>query len=133
MTLNHEAFKGFFHVFIFQCQMAEQSKNELEIEANRQIIRYLAKASGKDGIDAMDKLNSSTVLHNACEYLCDLTVVETIVSASADVNAVNEDNDLPLTIIKRRREKDMENETLEDIEWYLEKNGGVDNWKNIPR
>jgi|TARA_B110000285_G_scaffold157019_1_gene175177 ankyrin repeat protein len=113
--------------------MAEQSKNELEIEANRQIIRYLAKASGKDGIDAMDKLNSSTVLHNACEYLCDLTVVETIVSASADVNAVNEDNDLPLTIIKRRREKDMENETLEDIEWYLEKNGGVDNWKNIPR
>jgi len=31
--------------------MAEQAKNELEIEANRQIIRYLAKASGKDQID----------------------------------------------------------------------------------
>jgi len=81
----------------------------------------------------MDKLNSSTVLHSACEYLNDLTVVETLVSAGADVNAVNEDNDLPLTIVQRKREKDLENEALEDIEWFLEKNGGVADWKKIPR
>jgi ankyrin repeat protein len=63
------------------------------------VVRYLSKATGKEGIDAMDKLNSSTVLLSACEYLNDLTIVETLVSAGADVNAVNEDNDLPLTVI----------------------------------
>jgi len=77
----------------------------------------------------MDKLNSSTILHNACEYLNDLTVIEIMVSAGCDVNAVNEDNELPLTIIQKKRQKDMENETLEDIEWFLEKHGGVADWK----
>ena len=47
----------------------------------------------------MDKLNSSTVLHKACEQLTDMQIVEAIVGAGADVNAVNNDNELPLTLI----------------------------------
>ena len=68
-----------------------------------------------------------------CEELTDLVMVESIVAAGADVNAVNNDNELPLTFIKARREKDPENEVLEDIEWFLEKKGAVDDWHKIPR
>ena len=130
LNIYHEAFYGFFHTFVFMCTMATE---EVDIEVNRQIVRYLCKASGKEGIDYMDKLNSSTVLHKVCEELTDLVMVESIVAAGADVNAVNNDNELPLTFIKARREKDPENEVLEDIEWFLEKKGAVDDWHKIPR
>ena len=46
------------------CTMATE---EVDIEVDRQIVRYLCKAIGKEGIDQMDKLNSSTVLHKVCE------------------------------------------------------------------
>lgn len=133
LCIKHEAFFGFFHTFIFLCTLAETAEDEVDIEVNRQIVRYLCKATGKEGIDEMDKLNSSTVLHKACEMLTDMQIVEAIVSQGADVNAVNNDNELPLTLIKMRREKDPENEVLEDIEWFLEKRGAVDDWHNIPR
>ena len=49
------------------------------------------------------------------------------------MNAVNTDDEMPLSLIKARREKDPEDEVLEDIEWFLEKKGAVDDWHNIPR
>jgi hypothetical protein len=76
LNINHEAFYGFFHTFIFMATMATE---EVDIEVNRQIVRYLCKATGKDGIDQMDKLNSSTVLHKVCEQLTDLVIVESVV------------------------------------------------------
>lgn len=33
--INHEAFEGMLHFFIFQCQEAEQAKDEVQIEVNR--------------------------------------------------------------------------------------------------
>ena len=33
--LNHEAFEGMLHFFIFACQEAEMAKDELGIEVNR--------------------------------------------------------------------------------------------------
>ena len=47
LSINHQAFEGFFHTFIFMCTMAEAQNNEVDIEVNRQIVRYLAKATGK--------------------------------------------------------------------------------------
>lgn len=78
----------------------------------------------------MDKANSNTPLHIACEILTDLTIVETLVeSGGADVNAVNNDNGMPLNIIKARLKNDPENEVLQDIYEYLKRKGAKRDWK----
>ena len=100
--LDHEAFRGYLHGFIFNCQMAEMAKNELGIEINRQIVRYLIKGYGKGNLDQMDKANGSTPLIIACEVLTDLSIIENLVDHGADVNAVNNENGMPLNIIKQR-------------------------------
>ena len=101
--LDTEAFEGYLHNFMFMCQLAEMQQNELAREINQQILRYLIKGFGKGNVDKMDKVSSSTPLHVACDVLTDLTIVETLVeSGGADVNAVNNDNGMPLNIIKAR-------------------------------
>jgi hypothetical protein len=40
----------------------------------------------------MDKLNSSTALHVACDLLTDVIIIEILVNGGADVNPVNNDN-----------------------------------------
>ena len=44
----------------------------------------------------MDKMNSSTALHVACDMLCDPTIIEILVEGGADVNPVNMDGQMPL-------------------------------------
>ena len=46
MNLNNECFQGFLHSFVRQCVEDEENKDEDEIENNRMIMRFLAKASG---------------------------------------------------------------------------------------
>lgn len=75
-------------------------------EVNRQILRLLVKGKGKNGIDELDNVNSSTPLMAACENLYDLEVIKIICDGGADVNAVNNDDKMPLSIIKERLEKD---------------------------
>ena len=113
--------------------MDEGKKADLDIELNRQIIRYLCKAAGKNGIDSIDKRTGNTVLMHACEFLNDFVIVTAIVDAGADVNAVNLKDQMPLTFIKQKREKDPESESLEDIEWMLEKKGAVTNWRELSK
>jgi hypothetical protein len=47
MPLNHEAFDGLLHIFVFSCQEAEMEKDELQQELNRLILKYLVKGVGK--------------------------------------------------------------------------------------
>ena len=127
--LDHDAFDGYLHLFIFSMQDAYRRQHELDIEINQQILRYLIKGFGTGNIDKMDKANSSTPLIIACEVISDLVVIETLVDHGADVNAVNEDNAMPLNIIKDRLKKDPENEDLQDIYEYLKRKGAVRDWR----
>lgn len=133
MPLNHEAFTGMFHLFIFQCQEAAKKKNELNIEINRQIIRYLCKGYGKGKIDMIDKSNGSTPLILACELLADPIIIETLVDGGADVNAVNCDDGMPLLVIKNRLKNEPDNYDLQDIYEYLKRKGAVRDWRKLPK
>lgn len=68
LNLNETSFQGFLHSFIRNCaQDLDEAEDEDVVEINRQILRYLAKAAGKQGIDAMEEMTGSTVLHTVCE------------------------------------------------------------------
>jgi hypothetical protein len=69
----------------------------------------------------------------ACEYLNDLSIVETLVDGGADVNAVNCDNGMPLNLIKARLKKDPENYDLQDIYDYLKRKGAVRDWRKLTK
>lgn len=69
------------------------------------------------------------MLQLACEHLADKVIILAIVEAGADINCVNNDNDMPLKSIKERREKDPDNEELEDAEFELTQRGGQINWR----
>jgi ankyrin repeat protein len=98
-------------------------ENEEGIESNRQILRLLVKGKGKDGIDEGDNVNNSTPLIAACEYLTDLECIKILVEGGADVNAVNNDDKMPLMIVKERLEKAPENEKIKSIDEYLKTRG----------
>lgn len=77
----------------------------------------------------MDKMNGSTALHVACEMLTDLSIIEILVDGGADVNPVNNDDQMPLLQIMKRRKEDPDNEGLEDIEYYLKRKGARTDWR----
>ena len=77
----------------------------------------------------MDQTDGSTPLHIACESLSDFQIVEMIVNKGADLNAVRNDDKLPLTIIKERLEADPDNNDLFDIEEFLERKGAKITWR----
>jgi hypothetical protein len=58
----------------------------------------------------MNSANGSTPLHVACDSLRDLTIIEILVDGGADVNSVNNDDEMPLLLLRRRLQKDPENE-----------------------
>ncbi len=87
-------------------------ENEEGIEFNRRAVKFIAMAKGKDRIDDPDKTNNSTALHNACELLTDINIIQTLIEEGSDVNSINNDNQLPLSIVLERLEKDPENEKL---------------------
>ena len=108
--------------------------DQVGIEVNRQILRLLIKGKGRDGIDEMDNVNQSTPLQVACEQLNDLQMVKILVEeGEADINSVNKDNMMPLSIVKERIEKKGETQELKAIYDYLKEKGAVLNWKDIPR
>jgi len=129
IDLKHDSFQGFFHIFLFSCQKAEREKDNDEIEINRQVIRYLALATGPEGIDSMNN-SGETVLHIACEILTDPTIVRTIMETKADLNPVRNDDKLPLTIIKARIEEGNDSFELAEIEEMLEMKGAQVSWRH---
>ena len=78
------------------------------------MARYLVPGLKKE-VDPMNSTNGSTPLHIACDELKDLTIIEILVDAGADVNAVNNDDEMPLLLLRRRLKNDPENESLLDI------------------
>ena len=65
-------------------------------------MKYLVKGKGKTGIDELENVNSATPLIFACENLYDLEIIKILCEAGADVNAVTNDDRMPLKIIKER-------------------------------
>ena len=78
----------------------------------------------------MEELTGSTVLHVVCEQLADIVMVNTVVEKGADVNAVRNDDKLPLTIIQDKIKTDPENDVLEEIKELLERKGALADWRN---
>ena len=50
--------------------------------------------------------------------------------AGADVNSVNNDDEMPLLILRRRLKSDPDNECLQDIEEYLIRKGAKTSWRS---
>ena len=98
---------------------------------NRQILRYLVKGFGKDNLDPTAKSDGSTPLIMACEFLKDHVIIEILVEAGADVNAVNVNNGMPLNIIKARLKKDPDDDELQEIYDYLKQKGAVRDWRKL--
>ena len=71
IKLSHDCFYGYFHRVLKSCVEADESRDEVEMDVNRMIVRYLCTACDKDTIDQMDTTDGSTVLHVACEELSD--------------------------------------------------------------
>ena len=63
----------------------------------------------------MEKNTGNTVLHAACELLDDFVIVDTLVNTGADLNAVRNDNKLPLNIINEKLKHDPDSDVLFDI------------------
>jgi hypothetical protein len=75
MPLNHEAFDGFLHSFIFFCQEAEMEKDELKKDINRLVCSFLMKGFGKGSIDTIEHKTGVTPLISACELLSDPSII----------------------------------------------------------
>jgi hypothetical protein len=75
-------------------------------------------------------VNSSTPLTVACETLFDLDTFKILVEGGADVNAVNNDDKMPLIIIKERLQSNMTESRLEKIYDYLEDKGARSTWRS---
>ena len=128
LDLRHESFKNLLHMFLFTCSMAETVNDPDMQEVNRQLVRYLVRGM-KGEVDSMNSANGSTPLHVACDSLSDLTIVEILVDGGADVNAVNNDDEMPLLLLRRRQQKDAQNEQLLDLEDYLLRKDAKTHWR----
>lgn len=98
-------------------------------ETNRQIMRYLAKAAGREGLEQMEKFSANTVLHVVCDVLTDFSMVSTVVDMGVDVNPVRNDDKVPLAIINAKLEADPDNDALFDIKELLERKGAKTDWR----
>lgn len=110
LSLDHEAFQKYLHLYLFGCQEAEMENDQDGIELNRSILKLLVKGKGRNVIDELDNINSSTPLIAACETLYDPEIIKILCEGGADVNAVNNDDKMPLNLIKERLSNDMTNQ-----------------------
>ncbi len=99
LSLNHEAFKGLMHLFIYGCQLAPDEASQ---QLNREILTLMVRGKGREHLDELDQANGSTPLMIACENLDDLDIVKILVEGGSDVNAVNNDDKMPLSLVKER-------------------------------
>jgi hypothetical protein len=107
LSLDHEAFQKYLHLFLFGCQDAEfeadPAKKEEARALNREMLKLLVKGKGRSAIDEIDNTNSSTPLMMACESLSDVEIVRIlVVEGGADVNSINNDDKMPLSLVKER-------------------------------
>lgn len=133
MSLDHEAFQKYLHLFLFSCQEAEIEEDQEGMQTNREVLKLLVKGKGPNAIDECDNVNSSTPLMAACENLTDIEIIKILISGGADINSVNSDDKMPLSIIKERLDKQPDNEKIKEIYEYLKSKGAVLNWKSLPK
>mmetsp|Transcript_21383 Transcript_21383/g.20549 ORF Transcript_21383/g.20549 Transcript_21383/m.20549 type:complete len:119 (+) Transcript_21383:378-734(+) len=114
-------------------------EDPVAMKVNKDLLRLMIKSKLHFGgsVDEMDKTNSSTPLHIACENSVDLELIQILVEEGlTDVNPVNNDGKLPLGLLKERLEKEVDEAKkvkLGAIYQYLEgKNGALD-WKSALR
>ena len=96
-------------------------------------MKLLVEGKGKQGIDEGDNVNNSTPLMVACESLFDLECIQILVEGGADVNAVNNDDKLPLLLVKERKEKTPDDARIQLIYEYLVGKGAKLNWRDANR
>jgi hypothetical protein len=153
LDLDHEAFHKYLHLFLFSCQevnflQSEEEKEEAS-QTFRELLRLLVKGKGPSAIDEVDNVNQSTALMMACENLTDIELIKILVEeGKADINAVNSDDKLPLTVVKERiekLEKDLGVTPEQEVEpgselgkvralnEYLKSKGAVLNWRDRSR
>lgn len=87
---------------------------------NREILKYLIRGKGKSEIDEQDNVNGSTPLMVACETLKDIEIMKLLIDGGADINSVNSDNKLPLTLVEARIESNPSDKDLKKLYEYLE-------------
>ena len=130
MTITGQHFSGYFHSVIRN--MAEDEEpDEDAVEANRQIVRYLSKAAGKETIDAMEKMTGNTVLHLVCELFTDLQMVSALISQGAELNPVRNDDMMPLAIINKKYADNPDSDVLYDIKELMERKGARSSWRSF--
>lgn len=112
LSLDHEAFKGLMHLFVYGCSLAT---DEAAQQLNREILTLLVKGKGKNAIDELDAANGSTPLMIACENVDDIEIIKILVEGGSDINAVNNDEKMPLSLIKERLEGEGENSENENL------------------
>jgi ankyrin repeat protein len=130
VSLDHEAFRKYLHLFLFGCQEAE---DEAAWAVQRELLALLVRGKGS-AVDEPDDINQSTPLMVACEHLSDLDAVRILVDGGSDVNSVNADDKMPLGIVKERIEKAPETAgQLKVIYEYLEGKGAKVTWRDKRR
>jgi hypothetical protein len=81
----------------------QPEQKEEAYKVNREILELLVKGKGKEAIDEIDNVNGSTPLMAACEVLSDIGVIKILVeNGGSDINSVNSDDKMPLSILKER-------------------------------
>ena len=90
-------------------------QNEEGMVLNREILKCLIKGKGPEEIDEQDNVNGSTPLMVACENLKDIEIVKLLLDGGADINAVNNDMKLPMSLIEARMEMDPRDEGVKKI------------------
>ena len=69
----------------------------------------------------------------ACESLKDIEILKILIEGGADINAVNNESKLPLTLLEARIESNPKDQELKKLYEYIEEQGGVLDWRSIPK
>ena len=127
LNVNHEAFPFITHGYIMNCKpWASEIKYDSQLGITDQcieleILRLLVESRG---LEEPDNKGNSTPLHIACR-IESFGIVQMLVKLGADVNSINDENEMPLGIVGKG---DYSMAKL-CIFGYLKDRGAKEDWK----